>query len=267
MKNEKGSQTFVLEVANPIAEIASVPVKTMIGELMADKKLPKLLPLLTPATKNGFMTYTRDAKKFADTPQLVIPYCPALHMPDEDTYMENIPTIVDWTSSLRAALPKANFRIDPITMNSPYLRPGPDARNKGVFGAAWSARVVKYLAMAGVQEASFASSQAYAAIIQKRLGSLGGAQMLNVTIQQNSPAAIDAFAVRVNGKKVIWLINLTNQPQQATLVNLKSAVTASCTNINDKTKLGAPLPIEKLPINKGEITVKLGAFAVVELTI
>ncbi|MEI6518596.1 MAG: PQQ-binding-like beta-propeller repeat protein [bacterium] len=267
MKNEKGTQTFVLEVANPVVEIAPIPTRIAIGELMADIKLPKLLPLLSPAPKNGFMTYNRDAKKFADTGQLVMPYCPALHMPDEDTYMENIPTIVDWTSSLRAALPKANFRIDAITMNSPYLRPGPDARNKGVFGAAWSARVIKYLAMAGVQEASFTSSQAYAGIIQRRLGSLGGAQMLNVAIQQNSPATIDAFAARVNGKKLVWLINLTDQPQQVTITNLKSAVSATSTSINEKTKLGVALPIEKLPINKGEITIKLSAFAVVELTI
>jgi hypothetical protein len=188
-------------------------------------------------------------------------------MPDEDTYMENIPTIVDWTTSLRAALPKATFRVDPIAMNSPYLRPGPDARNKGIFGAAWSARVIKYLAKAGVQEASFSSTQAYAAIIQKRLGSLAGAQMLNVSINQNTPATIDALAAKVNGKKLVWLINLTDQPQQITITNLKSTLSATSTSINENTKLGIPLPIQTLPINKGEITVKLSAFAVVELTI
>jgi outer membrane protein assembly factor BamB len=267
MKNEKGTQTFVLDVANPSPTVTLVWPHINIGEIMPDTKLPKLLPPTVPPTKNSFMTYNRDAKKFTDTAQLVIPYCPALHMPDEDTYMENIPTIVDWTTSLRAALPKATFRVDPITMNSPYLRPGPDARNKGIFGAAWSARVIKYLAKAGVQEASVSSTQAYAAIIQKRLGSLAGAQMLNVSINQNTPATIDALAAKVNGKKLVWLINLTDQPQQITITNLKSTLSATSTSINENTKLGIPLPIQTLPINKGEITVKLSAFAVVELTI
>ena len=213
------------------------------------------------------MTYNRAPKEFADTGPLVIPYCPALHMPDEDTYMENIPALVDWTRSLRATLPTAHFRIDTITLDSPYPRQGADPRNKGLFAAAWSARVIEYLAMARVAEAAFASNQAYAGIIQKRLGSLAGAQLLNVAIQQNAPSTVDAFAITVNGESFVWLINLTDQTQQLTVTGMGTAKSITSTSIDKTTKTGLALPIEIQKVNNGEITVKIGPFAVLELTI
>jgi len=81
---------------------------------------------------------------------IVLPYCPALHMPDDDTFLENLPTVVDWVASLRAATLKAKVRVDPITFNSPYPRPGDDPRNRGLYGAAWCLRLLYFLNQAGV---------------------------------------------------------------------------------------------------------------------
>ena len=54
---------------------------------------------------------------------------PALHLPDDDTFMENIAAIVDQVRTVRSFAPGAKIRIDPVTFDSKHPRLETDPRN------------------------------------------------------------------------------------------------------------------------------------------
>jgi len=265
-KGRQTSQTLTLEVKNaPAAPPAPAVAMTTvtIGAPIPGARLPKLVSPAVPATTNTFRTYNDDPKKYANAAAMVMSYCPAMHLPDDDTYLENQPTVQDWGCTLRAFDPKAKLRLDPITMNAPYPRPDKDARNRGLFGAAWRVRLLKYLALGGIDEAAFADSDAgYAPLVLQRLAPFAGAQVLATDIHATAPAAIDALAITANGNRIIWLINLTDQPQQVTL---PCPGAATLIRLNEHTRLGAALPITNITGRNGQTQLRLEPFEVCEV--
>ena len=269
-KGQAASQTLTVEVKNaPAGQPAPAPsdaiVHVAVGKPIPGARLPKLVSPATPATKNIFQTFNNNPQQYADAARMVLPYCPAVHLPDDDTYLENAPTVQDWARSLRAIAPQAVLRLDPITMNTPYPRPEKDARNRGVFGAAWRVRLLKYLALGGVNEAAFADSTAYAALVLQRLAPCAGAQLL--ATEMTPSAALDVLVLEIHGKRIIWLINLTAQPQQVTL-DLPG--TATLIRIDEHARLGAALPVTKMAgkdLQHGHALLRLEAFAVSEITV
>jgi hypothetical protein len=186
---------------------------------MAGTRMPSIVPLGTQSG-SSFGTYNSQRAKYADSSLITLAYNPAAHMPDEDTFMENVPTVLDWVNSIRAFAPNARFRFDPIGFNSPYPRPAADPRNVGLFAAAWCARVVKYLALGGVEEAAFIPNTKYAAAILGRVAPFAGARVLKATVSPGTPAPVDVLAVEGNGKMVLWLINLTDRTQRVAVEGL-----------------------------------------------
>jgi hypothetical protein len=147
------------------------------------------------------------------TEALQFAFNPALHLPDDDTFMENAGAVVHQVRTSRSFAPGARIRIDPITFNSKHPRPTLDRRNETAFGAAWSALALKYLALAGVDEAGFAVHGEAARAIQEEIGAFAGCQVLEAIPRAAVRPAVDALAIAIPGATRLWLINTTDTPQ------------------------------------------------------
>ena len=89
---------------------------------------------------------------------IAYPLSPQVHATDSLSIAENLEAQADQVWSARRYAPKAHLAVGPVTLE-PRWRPGlPDARQKGLFGAAWSVGCVKMLAEAGADSITFCNS-------------------------------------------------------------------------------------------------------------
>ncbi|HUS59095.1 MAG TPA: hypothetical protein VM141_10625, partial [Planctomycetota bacterium] len=263
-KGEKGEQVLTLEVKNAKEQPTAGPVRITLGEAAAGAKLPKMAKPDSSKKPGGFMSF--NDPKHAEADHVSFAYNPAAHMPDDDTFMENATAILDQVRSVRAYAAKAKFCIEPITINSPYPRPGADPRNEGLFAAAWCTRVMKYAALAGVDEAAFGvgAGTGYAARVLEDFVKNQGAKVLLTTIAPAAPPSVDAFAIEAKDSTVVWLINLTDQPQKA-VVSLPNATRAELARLNEKTR--TKFESLRAAVENGELAAELAAFEVCRITV
>lgn len=231
---ESRSQTFTLEVKGVTTKtVAKSPIRVTVGQPIVGTRVPKIVPSCATSEDN-FRTFNGDHEKYADAKLITIPFNPAFHMPDDDTFMENVPTVLDWVNSIRAFAPNAKFRFDPVSFNSPYPRPSADPRNDGLFAASWCSRVVKYLALGGVEEAAFVPVTNYAATALSRIAPYAGRRLLQVSIAPGTPTPVDALAIDGDGCTVIWLMNLTDKTQKVAIDGLRKPNSLRLTSISGK---------------------------------
>jgi hypothetical protein len=231
-KGSTRTQVFTLTLENPTTWVDRCePTTVTIGKPLHGTKIPKIVAL-GPATENDFRTLNHEQSKNADADRLIVPFNPAAHMPDEDTFMENVPTLLDWVHSIRSFAPKASLRFDPIGFDSPYPRPSADPRNEGLFAASWSMRVMKYLALGGVDEAAFSHVDGYSAVALHRLDAFAGREILQVEVSPGRPSPIDALGVEKDGKEVVWLMNLTDRSQTVSMRGLAKVENLRLTGVD-----------------------------------
>lgn len=206
-KGQHGNQTLVLEVTGKAPAAAAAPPPALLTG-----RLPRLVPV--PREKApSFEPLNHDAPALAGKQWITFGFTPALHMPDNDTFMENATAILDQVRTLRAAAPKAKFRIAPVGFDSPYPRHGPDPRHQTAFAAAWTVRMVKYLALAGVDEAAFAVAPVVAGPVLDKLRDAAGRPVAGTVMQPGlSATAVETFVIGGAGQSVMWLANLQDQP-------------------------------------------------------
>jgi len=222
-KGKEGRQKLTVKVTVPKGwqppPAADGPVTVAIGEPVPGARMPNLTPEENRGTSGKFMEYNGKPDKHADAEWIVMNYNPAAHMPDDDTYMENITAVYDQVQSIRQFAKKAKFRVDPITIDSWYPRPGPDPRNNSLFGAAWCARMVKYLALAGVDEAVFKvgadSPKPYATNVLKLLSLFAGKPVLTTDVPPH--ADVDVLAIRDGAARVLFIINKTGSLRRVSI--------------------------------------------------
>ena len=219
-EGDKGGQTLIVEVRNAKAvpvpagslAVGGPPLGISIGEAMEGTTMPRLLPAEESAGGADFGTINNPGRReqYAEAEQVALRFTPAIHQPDEDTFMENISAIRDQVATIRSFAPKARFRIDPISIESRF-HTEPDVRNRGLFAAAWCARMVKYMAIAGVDEAVFKVGLTYAKLIQTHMAAYAGKTLLATSVGPHD--VLDALAVDNDGRRVVWVINKTDRPQ------------------------------------------------------
>jgi hypothetical protein len=214
-KGEAGKQTLTIRVNVPEGwqpePLAAAPVAVTVGEPIAGARIPLLTPEASRGESQNFMHYNNKPDQFTNAEWIVMAFNPAAHMPDDDTFMENIPAVLDQVHSIRGFAPRAKFRIEPITIDSPYPRPGPDPRNRGQFAAAWCARMLKYLALAGVDEAVFKVGPGPCDDLLADAARLKGQPILATDVDPHG--RVDVLAT----EDALWLINKTDAPQQVTV--------------------------------------------------
>ena len=176
--------------------------------------IPRFIEAGTEKTP-AFVELNQNPGKLAGAEWITFGYNPTAHMPDDDTLLENCPAIIDQVATLRAIAPKAKFRISPVGFNSPYPRPGPDPRNKGMFAAAWTVRMVANLALANVAEAAFTVDPMFSGPVLEKMklcsGWVGGA-IASGEVPGLPPGDMGVQKLVVTGKTggmQIWLANLS----------------------------------------------------------
>jgi hypothetical protein len=216
------NEVFNLAVEGAVAE-KSAPADadvTMIrlGGLAEGSKIPKVVRSVGGTPEVEFYSVNTQRASHEGVDVLQFACNPALHLPDDDTFMENASAVVHQVRTARTFAPGARIRIDPVTFNSKHPRPAIDPRNHTAFGAAWSALALKYLSLAGVDEAGFAVHGDAARAIQEEIGAFAGCQLLEAVPKAAVRPAVDALAIAAPGATRLWLINTTDTPQRAAVL-------------------------------------------------
>ena len=213
------NEVFTLAVEGEAAQAAESNVTIIrLGRLAEGSKIPEVFRSVagTPEVEFYAVNTQRGAHEGAEVLQFACN--PALHLPDDDTFMENAGAVIHQVRTARTFAPGARIRIDPITFNSKHPRPAADPRNETAFGAAWSALALKHLALAGVDEAGFAVHGEAARAIQEEIGAYAGRQVIEAIPMAAVRPAVDALAIATTEGARLWLINTTDAPQKAAVV-------------------------------------------------
>ena len=206
-------------VPAPKPRFSPVPETVIrIGRLVEGAKVPKVSRSAKGAREVDFYTINTRRRLHQDAEIIQFACNPALHLPDDDTLMENIAAILDQVRTVRSFASGAKIRIDPVTFNSQHPRPEPDLRNATAFGAVWSAAVLKYMSLARVDEAAFAVNGEAARAVQDEIGAYAGCDVLEAVSEAAVRPPLEMLAIAAKDSVRMWLINMTESPQRAIIV-------------------------------------------------
>ena len=197
-------QRIEISVDTSSAEILKEipPTPPIVIDGPTDSRLPRLSRTDRTSAEHEYTHYNRNRPDFADTAKIEIPFNPAVHLDDDDTFMENVPAILDQAATLRSFAPNAALHAGPVLFDSPYPRPQRDPRNGTAFATAWLARFLKFAAQAGIVEAAIALADGPWTALHEELSALAGRRLLDAGADPH--ADVDVLAVDGQGA---WVIN------------------------------------------------------------
>jgi D-apionolactonase len=181
--------------------------------------------------------------------------CPLIHDCDDRAVMETIEALPWVAESVRAFAPGKPYRVGPSMLgmrDNPYGAapvPNPenrriamalnDPRQRGLFGAAWNLGYAARMAAAGVEALTLSAPLGAFGVVYARtdfpqpwfdeqgegvypvyhvlrgLAQCAGKAQLEVT--SSRPGAVQALAWRNDGRRVVWLANLTGCQQSVAI--------------------------------------------------
>jgi len=267
------SDTLTIEVKNVQATaVTRGPVHVQFGQTSENSKintgmkLPKISSAEAGIKADKFSSINNARRKYQQATSMTWEFNPAAHMPDEDTFMENLPAIVDQVRMVRAIAPQAaTIRVAPINFDAPYPRAARDPRNLGLFAAAWSAAVVANLAQTNVDEAEFTVGSGAAAVLEQ-FTPLAGYPVLPIQLTGPNPMPIAALAVQHKIGVYLWLINKTEQAQPV-LVDKLGKISVTFCHLNAQTFAMKKLPEEPAAITNGALTLTLAPYEVCRVSL
>jgi len=269
-RGSRASQTLTLQVKNARPRPpAAGPARVILGQLVEGASMPRVVWTGEAKKARSFwwVNRKRQRERLKDAAAISWSFSPAVHLPDDDTLMENLPTILDQVRTVRSFAPRAAIRVEPITVDFKSTPPGSDPRNRGLFAAAWSAGLVKYLALAGVDEAAFRVGPAYARRMQEEMARYAGWEIVATEIRGQSPRPVEALAIEGKQRRVIWLINKTERERKVAVENLGAATRAQRRSMNARTASESTLPREGVSVQSGRLELALSALEVCQLTV
>ena len=214
-KGDRGSQRLAVrvKVGKPgVSAPASGPIRITAANAHR-ATVPRLSgPQASAPDQKIFATVNRARERFIGQPKVTFQFSPAVHLFDDQTLMENTSAVIDQIQTLRSFAGAVTVRVDPVLIDSHHPRPGRDMRNRGLVAAAWCARMVKHLAMAGADEAVLDVDGPYARLVLDMLHQQQGQCLEATSAAVHGP--VDAFVL---GQQVLWLINKTHQMRDVKL--------------------------------------------------
>lgn len=204
---EERSDTLTLSVRNaPETEITPIPLSITIGEIMGALQLPALTSSTVAGSGDWFVKINSQRDNYRATKTVTWGYNPAAHLFDDDTFIENLPAIIDQVKEARAFLPAdAVIRIEPLSLDAPYPRPGREPRNRSQFGAAWFAAAMAYISQTGIDEVVSNINPGPADQWAQEFAGYAGCPVLAVT----ATTPIAAFGVKKDCSSIVWVIDLS----------------------------------------------------------
>src|SRR3984893_1207552 len=178
--------------------------------------------------------------------------CPIVHAADEISIMETLETLPWIFASARAMIGKVPYHIGPTSIpcrDNPYgaaVAPNPDngrvclcdidPRQRGLFAAAWKLGYLSAAATAGIDTLALGSATGSQGMIYRKLAHAqpwfdrGGARVYptyhviaglaaasgtrRINTDSSAPSKVAALAHRSGGGQVLWLANLSGEPQR-----------------------------------------------------
>ncbi|GLR90645.1 hypothetical protein [Bradyrhizobium iriomotense] len=178
--------------------------------------------------------------------------CPIVHAPDDISVMETLETLPWIFASARAMIGKVPYHIGPTSIpcrDNPYgaaVAPNPDnrrvclsdldPRQRGLFAAAWNLGYVSAAARAGVDAVALGSATGSQGMIYRKLahaqpwfdgrdarlfpiyhviaGLAAASGARRIDTDSSAPSKLAALAHRNKAGDVLWLANLSGEPQR-----------------------------------------------------
>jgi hypothetical protein len=178
--------------------------------------------------------------------------CPIVHAADDISIMETLETLPWIFASARTMIGKAPYHIGPTSIpcrDNPYGAAVPpnsdngriclsdiDPRQRGLFAAAWSLGYLSAAAVAGVDTVTLGSATGSQGMIYRKLahaqpwfdrgaarvyptyhviaGIAAASGARRIDTDSSSPSKVAALAHRSGGGQVLWLANLSGEPQR-----------------------------------------------------
>jgi len=221
-KGQREHEIITLDVSGaPELKVpAAAPIQVRVSNLpIAGAKVPAF-DKLDPALKSiSFVEANMNRKKFADATELTFNYTSLTHLPDDDTMMENVRGVWHQARTARQFAPNAKICFAPVRIQ-PNAGDPADPRNSMPIGAAWTALVVKYLSLGGVNEMSFSVGPGQVDEVIKNLAAAPGKALLETEITP-ADAGVDAFAIDDQGVRSLWVINATAERREVSIDTAK----------------------------------------------
>ncbi|MGI9510213.1 MAG: hypothetical protein ACR2QJ_12800, partial [Geminicoccaceae bacterium] len=231
--------------------------------------------------------------------------CPMVHASDDITAMENLEALPHIIKSTRAFIGDLPYRVGPGTIgarDNPYgatATPNPqnkrlalarmDPRQRGLLGAAWNLGYVAHLARGGVEAVALSAPVGEFGVAYARMdyeqpwfdeqgkgvypvyhvirGLAAGAGQPMLATELSDGAAVQAVACRDGKRTVIWIANLTGEPQEVLIEGLEASEGEIASLDLDSFTTVTADP-DGLEIETGAVDqLDLGAYAVVRVVI
>jgi hypothetical protein len=265
-----GSETISIQVETakgtirrPPTHVIQKPVVVHLGDPLPGARLPRLLPYDKALAKSGFFMDISNARKtLAETPLIAWPFNVAVNLFDEETWIENLSAVADQVRTARHIAPRATLRVAPVSFNAPYPRERRDPRNQEVFAAAWTAAAIKYLALAGADEAMFDVGPGFADTVLRTMSGYQGKQLLATTVTADAGLPFEAMAFPDQNSTFLCLINLASQPRAIRLEGLPGSPDLELRRITAETPPPASPRGEKMKAIRGRCAMSLSPFEV-----
>ncbi len=270
-QGERKEAVFTLSVSG-VGEMAEAvqngPYQVRVGKPIAGATVPQIEPATMEEIKAGgvFGAVNNQPQKSAGAKTLTWGYNPSTHLPDDDTFVENAVTILDQVKTAHSYAPDAKIRIAPLTFDNRHPRPNPrDERNTEAIGGLWTALMVKYLSLAGVQSAGFnvggADGKSPADAVRKSVASLAGRPVLEATVSGGAPypLPVEAFAVGSGTSRIDYFLYLMNTSAKTQTVRVPDDGSKRQLTVLD-------VATGKTQKVDGGATVNLAPYAVVKIT-
>jgi hypothetical protein len=184
--------------------------------------------------------------------------CPIVHAADDVSVMETLESLPSIFASARAIIGKSPYHLGPSSIacrDNPYgkaVAPNPDngrvclsnfdPRQRGLFAATWNLGLISRVAAAGLERAALGATTGPQGVIDGRSGKVVPAYHVLAGLAaascekllgavSSAPGKIAALAYKSKAGSVLWLANLTSEPQT---VYIKGATGTAFLNVLDE---------------------------------
>ncbi|HEX4793171.1 MAG TPA: hypothetical protein VH370_05235 [Humisphaera sp.] len=236
-KGQKQQQTVTLAVTNAPPSASPEPLHLKITSTPLGK-LPTFAPSTQFRNAVAFQDISTGRDRFNGAKVVIWLYTPTVHLPDNDTIMENIPTVCDQAKSAKAFAPEASLHVG-AALRVPKPNEGRDSRAATPFAASWTLGMLKYLACGNVEETAFDLGPGYSTQVIEAIRPLAGREIVDVETSPHVPLSPSAFAISDEMGVTVWIANRRDEAMKIEVEGLGTAAAAKVLQIDSRAKADA----------------------------
>jgi hypothetical protein len=266
-KGQKQEQTVTLLATAPanLPQSEPGPVRLKLTDHVVGK-LPKFVPVGSIRNAVGFSDISFKRNDYKEAKVFIWSYIGTEHLIDNDTIMENVPSVCMQARTLHSIAQEAQLRVS-ASLRKPKLKEGRDPRAATPFAAAWVTAMMKYLACGNVDETAFDLGPGYSSHVLDIMRNQAGKDVLDVQSDRRFALEPVAFAIRDDNGTSVWIVNRTDAPTAIVLEGITSSGPASVMRINSKVSADAKPAEQELETHASPIQLELTPYETIRVMI